>query len=189
MIKENQMLFLSMHDLNDGRKTFIVEQDMIWFIIKKCFMKERTEIIDIEGKEIILNLNNFKWLPNRDFIRIKNLLAKDNEEKLKVLKQTSFRASLDLSEKGRVSETYSESNGFIYPAVYTTPKTGPRFFYCKVNSEKINFNILKVVFRETGINEPIIDFEGKYGMTDHTIGIKVNSKDEAEKLFLFHIPN
>jgi len=44
------------------------------------------------------------------------------------------------------------------------------------------FGVPKVIFGETGINNVIIDMEGKYGLTGHAMGIKIDSIEEGVKL-------
>jgi hypothetical protein len=53
------------------------------------------------------------------------------------------------------------------------------------DSTKGFFGIPKVIFGDSGINEPIIDMEGKYGMTQHAMALRVASKSEAERLVAF----
>jgi hypothetical protein len=67
---------------------------------------------------------------------------------------------------------------FVFPCIHTTPKTEPRIMYSKVNN-KGHFGVSKVIFGDSGISNPIIDMEGKYGMTEHSMAIQVSSIDEA----------
>jgi len=39
-----------------------------------------------------------------------------------------------------------------------------------------------VIFGDSCINEPVIDIEGDYGMTQHAIGIQVENNKEAESI-------
>jgi hypothetical protein len=45
-----------------------------------------------------------------------------------------------------------------------------------------HFGTSKVIFGDAGINDVIIDINGKYGMTQHAIAIKVYDLDEANAL-------
>ena len=47
------------------------------------------------------------------------------------------------------------------------------------------FGISKVIFGDSGINEPVIDLDGKYGMTQHAIGLVVTSKTDATRASTF----
>jgi hypothetical protein len=50
------------------------------------------------------------------------------------------------------------------------------------DNKRGHFGVSKVIFGESGINNPIIDIDGIYGMTHGAMGIKINSKEEGEKL-------
>ena len=50
--------------------------------------------------------------------------------------------------------------------------------YSKVN-DKGHFGISKVIFGDSGIYNPIIDINGEYGMTQHSMAIQVNNINEA----------
>jgi hypothetical protein len=55
---------------------------------------------------------------------------------------------------------------FKYPCIHSTPKSGVRYMYSNKN-DNCNFGVSKVIFGDSGINNPILDFDGKYGMTQH----------------------
>ena len=66
-----------------------------------------------------------------------------------------------------------------YPCVYTI-KSGdiPTFWYSPFNN-KGHFGVSKVIFGESGVYKPVIDMEGKYGMTQHSMAIQVDNLEEA----------
>jgi hypothetical protein len=72
--------------------------------------------------------------------------------------------------------SHTKTNEYKYPCVHSTPKTGVRYMYSKVN-DKGHFGVPKVIFGEAGINDVIIDINGEYGLTNGAIGIKINSID------------
>ncbi|MHA2039829.1 MAG: hypothetical protein ACW98X_25720, partial [Promethearchaeota archaeon] len=49
-------------------------------------------------------------------------------------------------------------------------------------NDRGHFGVSKVIFGFTGINDVIIDMEGKYGMTQHAMGIQVDNLEEATNL-------
>ncbi len=51
--------------------------------------------------------------------------------------------------------------------------------------DKGHFGVPKVIFGDSGINEPVIDMDGEYGMTQHSMGIAVKNITEANKLSKF----
>jgi hypothetical protein len=85
------------------------------------------------------------------------------------------------SDKKYVSKTESEEHK--YPLVHATNKNGIRYMYSNCN-DKGHFGVSKVIFGQTGINDVIIDLDGKYGMTEHAIAIEVTNLEEANNLKL-----
>lgn len=53
--------------------------------------------------------------------------------------------------------------------------------YSKINN-KGHFGVSKVIIGETGMDNAINDWDGKYGMTQDSFGIIVSSKEEGNKI-------
>mgnify|MGYP000657265930 FL=1 len=49
-------------------------------------------------------------------------------------------------------------------------------------NDKGHFGVKKVIFGDSGINDVIIDLEGKYGMTSHAMAIEISSEEEGIEL-------
>ena len=90
------------------------------------------------------------------------------------------------SDKKYVSKTESEEHK--YPLVHATNKNGIRYMHSNCN-DKGHFGVSKVIFGQTGINNVIIDLDGKYGMTEHAIAIEVTDLVEANNLKLALLSN
>ena len=61
--------------------------------------------------------------------------------------------------------------------MYSTPLKNIRYIYSS-DTKYGYFNIPKIIFGETGINNPVIDLDGKYGITTFSIGIPLNNNLE-----------
>ena len=95
-------------------------------------------------------------------------MAINDEEKCNII----YSPSLYEHRKHWMSHTkYDE---FKYPCVHSTPKSGVRYMYSKINN-KGHFGIPKVIIGEAGINDIIIDIDGEYGLTNGAIGIKITN--------------
>jgi hypothetical protein len=70
---------------------------------------------------------------------------------------------------------------FKYECIHSTLSNKVRYMYSKINTNG-HFNISKIIFGDSGINNPIIDIEGKYGMTQHSMAIEVKDIDEANNI-------
>ena len=168
MIKENQMLYLEIHGIKDGQKVFHCGTRYDWYLIEKKKHYKNTNVIDEEGKTQNIDLSVLNWLPNSNILEINKILAINDEEKCNII----YSPSLYEHRKHWMSHTkYDE---FKYPCVHSTPKSGVRYMYSKINN-KGHFGIPKVIIGEAGINDIIIDIDGEYGLTNGAIGIKITN--------------
>lgn len=175
MTKQNQMLYLEIHNTKDGLKTFGCGTRYDYYVIEKKTKYKKTVILDENNETNNINLEYYEWLPNCDFKIIDKLMAKNNEEKLNILNNFNYsRLKKDIVSLKKDKE-------YKYELIYLTPKNGIRYMYSKINN-KGHFGVSKVIIGETGMDNAINDWEGKYGMTQDSFGIIINSKEEGEKI-------
>jgi hypothetical protein len=73
-----------------------------------------------------------------------------------------------------------ETDEYKYKCVHSTPKSGVRYMYSKINTNG-HFGVSKIIFGDSYIN-PIIDINGEYGMTQHAMAIKIDDIIEGENI-------
>jgi len=173
MTKQNQMLYLEIHGVKDGKKTFNCGTRYDWYLIEKKTQYKNTIILDEDGNKNDYDLSEWSWLPNSNILEINKLLAKKDDERCPIMYD---RTAYGADKKDRVSS--KETNVFKYPCIHSTPKTGIRYMYSKVN-DRGHFGVSKVIFGESGIYNPVIDMDGKYGMTQGAMAIQVDNLEEA----------
>lgn len=173
MTKQNQLLYLEIHGIKDGQKVFNCGTRYDWYLIKKTNQYKNTIIVDEDGKQNEINLSELSWLPNSNILEISKILAKNDCERCPIMYD---RTAYGADKKDRVSP--KETPEFKYPCVHSTPKCGIRYMYSKVN-DRGHFGVSKVIFGESGIYKPVIDMEGKYGMTHGAMAIQVDNLEEA----------
>jgi len=176
MTKNNQMLYLSIHGIKDGQRTFNCGTRYDWYVIQKTLKTKNTVVNDENGKELNIDMLRFDWLPNYNIDIVQKLLAKDGEEKCKIMYD---RTSYGADNKKWMSR--KKTDDFKYPCIHSTPKNGVRYMYSKFN-DKGHFGVSKVIFGESGIYNPIIDIEGMYGMTHGAMAIKVHDISEGNNI-------
>ncbi len=181
MTHDNQMVYLSIHNSSDGQKIFKASTRYDYYYLVKHAANKSTTIKDELGNIITVDLRNVEFLPNYNIANIFNLLAA-GEDKCALNDCILYERSAYGTDKSWVSMTKTAE--FKYPLIHSTPKTGPRILYTN-DSTKAFFGIPKVIFGDSGINEPIIDMEGEYGMTQHAMALRINSKAEADRLVAF----
>jgi hypothetical protein len=164
MTKENQMLYLEIHDTKDGMKTFGCGTRYDIYLIEHKKKYKNTEVIDEKGVKSRIDMSEWEWLPNFDLSNIRNILALNCDKRCEIL----FSRSAYGSDKSWVQSI--KDNSFKYPCVHSTPQKGHRFYYSKKNDNG-HFNVPKVIFGESGIYNAIMDVKGRYGMTHGCMGI------------------
>jgi hypothetical protein len=172
---KNTMIYLEIHNANDGMKTFKCGTRYDWYlVIKRKNNKIVTEIIDEFNDKYLYDLSFYKWIPNSNIKMIFNMMSNisnTNETCEVIHDETSY-----IPRKKWVSDT--KTDVFKYPLIHSTSKNGVKYLYSSRN-DLGHFNIPKVIFGDSGINDVIIDLPGKYGLTQHAIGLKINDKYEA----------
>lgn len=172
MTKQNQMLYLEIHGIKDGQKVFNCGTRYDWYLIEKTNQYKNTIIVDECGKQNEINLSELSWLPNSNILEINKILAKNDDERCPIIQ------SMSAYEPRKKWMSSIQSQEFKYPCVHSTPKAGIRYMYSKVN-DRGHFGVSKVIFGESGIYKPVIDMDGKYGMTQGAMAIQVDNLEEA----------
>ena len=194
MTHEHQMVYLEIHNSKDGMLEFKAGTRYDFYVIKNTKATKETIINDETRTEVKADLRDFEFLPNFNIKNVRKLFAKRQEQSCELGlfdEQTGkytnspcllYEASMYETRKPYVSDT--KTSTYQYPLVHSTPQAGPRYFYSNRNDRGL-FGIPKVIFGDGGINEPIIDLDGEYGMTQHAIGLTVGSKADATRLSEF----
>jgi hypothetical protein len=174
MTKNNQMLYLSIHGVKDGQKTFNCGTRYDWYIIQKTPKIKNTIVNDENGKDLDIDMSNFEWLPNYNIDMVQKILAKEGDEKCNII----YSPSAYEHRKKWMSKIKDDE--FRYICIHSTPKNGTRYMYSRINSNG-HFNISKIIFGETGIYNSIIDIDGKYGLTNGCIGIEIDTVETGQR--------
>ena len=194
MAHDNQIIYLEIHDSKDGLRVFKAATRYDFYVMKKTNATTETKIKDMHGHISEVNLRDFEFLPNFNINNVLKLFPKKTEgvcELGKFNEDTNkydnspcilFETSTYETRKDWVSP--NKTSKYKFPLVHTTLKEGPKFFYSDTNKKGM-FGISKVIFGESGINEPLIDLQGKYGMTQQAMAIPIKNKEDSKKLSIF----
>lgn len=187
MAHENHMLYLEIHSKLDGKRDFGVQTRYDYYVIqKRPPSQERgymTRIKDQTGRiHESVDLANWRFfLPNHSFEIIEPLLLSSDGDSIVLFSRCQYGSDQDW-----VSDKQDERH--IYPVVHSTPNGGARILWSSKNNtattveqnERIPmFGVPKVIFGESGINDVILDQEGKYGMTQGAIGLKIQIEHDG----------
>ena len=177
MTRDNQMVFLEIHDMKDGIKYFNAHTRYDFYLIKRTPTTKTsrpTKIIDQLGKKATIDLTGYPWLPNFDFKFVKSLLANSPKTpKLDIIFDLRY-----LSKRANMSA--KKSAKYRYLCVHTTPQKGTRYFY-SAKKNRGHFDIPKVIFGNSGPHSAVLNKKGEYCMTEHAMAI-VDKKHNLVKI-------
>ena len=198
MTHENHMLYLEIHSKLEGVAVFGVQTRYDFYVIQKrkpIAGISTTYILDQRGQAYAaFDLSRWHFLPNHSYDGIGPLLrSQDDTSKPNVI----FSRGKYGTDNPWVHEEQRTPDDI--PLIHSTPKGGPRILwsvpgeYGKVSFEGVEdgvpmVGVPKVIFGESGINKVIIDLEGKYGLTQSAIGLRIpgvnpeEQKGEAERM-------
>ena len=131
----------------------------------------KTKVVS-EGYEKLVDISKLDFIPSSHFDTYDSILAKDDEEKCLVIHSYSSYET----RKEYMSREKANTN--IYPCVYTVQKDETiNLFYSNTNKNG-HFGVPKVIWSNGKASNPIIDKDGKYGLTQFAYAIV----DDVENL-------
>lgn len=175
LMMNKQIHYLEMHDTSDGLKTFNAGTRYDFYVMENCPIYKKTIINGEDRKNIEVDLKNYKFIPNYNLELFDKIVARKGDDVCPIL----FNVSNYETRKNWVSDKKNEQ--FKYTLIHSTPKGGTRYMYSSRNDNG-HFGIPKVIFGDSGIYDAIIDMNGDYGMTQHSMAIEVSTSEEAENI-------
>ena len=175
LMMKKQIHYLECHDSNDGMKVFNAGTRYDFYVLENCPIYKETLINGEDRKDVLVNLKNYDFIPNYNLELFDKIIAKEGDDKCPIL----FNVSNYETRKSWVSD--DKNDEYKYTLIHSTPKGGTRYKYSSRNDNG-HFGISKIIFGDGGIGDVIIDMNGEYGMTQHSMGILVSSLDEANNI-------
>ena len=172
LMLKKQIYYLEMHNSDDGMKMFNAGTRYDFYVLENCNNYKFTIIKDEDNIINEINLSDYKFIPNKGFDLFNKLLKKENDSDCEII----FNRSNYGTDKKWISDKQDEN--YKYKLVHSTPKRGTRYMYSYRNDNG-HYGIPKVIFGDSGIYDVIIDMNGDYGMTQHSMAIQVSTMDEA----------
>lgn len=169
----HNLIYLDIKSKEETHTIFNKGTKVDWYLLQKSVYDGSTVINDELGNTHTIDISNYTTLPNFNFDIFQKVFTPIPE--LNVIFGSSYHSNL----KDIVS--FTEGDGFIYPLIHSTPKSGIQYAYSNRN-DKGHFGIPKIIFGESGIGHVVIDMNGVYGMTQCSMGIGVDTVDEAKKM-------
>jgi len=171
VLKNKQLIYLEIHNTNDGQKTFKCATRYDWYVLKNIKYYTDTQINDEERIIHKINLNEWNFIPNMMFGDIRELIT--NNKKIVIHHSESYY------DVRRNWMSNVKTNVHIYPCIYSINKKNENLYkWSKINN-KGHFGIIKFIFSNgAGF---CCDINGKYGMTQWSSGIE-DKKENLPKI-------
>ena len=171
ILKSKQILSLEIHNKFDGLKTFGAKTTYDFYCMQNVEPTMFTKITCQDGTIERVDISQMPFIPNGMFDVFENLIAKDGEETVELIANSSYHHQRPHMSKEQTDE-------FKYPCVYVIVVDGTVKFWYSNTNQNGHFGIPKVIF-SNGYSIPIIDETGEYGVTEFAFGIV----DEPQNLF------
>jgi hypothetical protein len=160
---ENQLVYLEIHNFDDGQKTFKCSTRYDWYLLKKTPYTESTIIKDEEGIVQTVDLRKWSFIPNMRFSDIESLCAQKGEPTLEIIHSES---DYEVRRKW-MSRVKTETH--IHPVVLSIKKEGELALSWSSITSKGHYGIPKFIF--TNGAGFCSDIKGEYGISQWGSGI------------------
>lgn len=161
------------HSFKEGQDTFNAAINFDYYCLNNSENKGNTKIVCEDKEELFLDLRTTDVIPSENVLEILSLVAKEGEDKVELISNSSYHHTRDYVSKDKTNEN-------IYPCVYTVKTNDePTLKWSSVN-DKGHFGISKVIFAN-GASGVIADIDGKYGMTQYAYAI-VDKPENVENI-------
>ena len=174
-ILSKNLLYLEIHDTNDGQKTFGCGTRYDWYLLQNESVEKTNTVVRFQdGKVMKINLKNKEFIPNGDYELLESLYANEGQEKIEVIHSRTLYGT----DKENTSR--NESSIFKHPVIYTISSKGiiTKYFSSKKQG---HYDVPKLIWSNGSIKtcHSYLDIDGQYAMTEFTYGIA----DKPENLF------
>ena len=172
VLGKKQLLYLKTLTEENSKKIFGCSTLVDYYVLKNTNSYKETIIDGQDGKTYSINVNEWNFLPSGAFDNIKNILG--NNEVL-------YSSSIYDTRRQYVNIEKKKTENNNLPVVHNmTKKDGLGFVYS--TEDKGHFGVSKVILSFGRHQYPYNDFNGEYGMSQICYGLKINSKEEGDKI-------
>ena len=172
VLGKKQLLYLKTYSKKEGNKIFGCSTLVDYYVLKNTNIYKETIIDGQDGKTYSINLNDWNFLPSGVFDNIRQILGKN---------EVLYSSSIYDTRRPYVNNTKTKTENNNLPVVHNmTKKDGLGFVYSSEN--KGHFGVSKVILSFGEFQYPYNDWNGEYGMSQICYGLKINSKEEGDKI-------
>jgi hypothetical protein len=172
VLGKKQLLYLKTYSKKEGNKIFGCSTLVDYYVLKNINIYKETIIDGQDSKTYSINLNDWNFLPSGAFDNIRQILGKN---------EVLYSSSIYDTRRPYVNNTKTKTEKNNLPVVHNmTKKDGLGFVYS--SEDKGHFGVSKVILSFGEFQYPYNDFNGEYGMSQICYGLKINTKEEGDKI-------
>jgi hypothetical protein len=157
------IIYLNMNDVKEGQKVFGASTNFDFYCVRNSKKGVSTKIIDTKGEVNHINLTGMDFIPNCHFDLVLPLLAKEDEDRCKVLYNCEYHHQYNHMSKNLSVE-------YNLPCVYSILKSGVTNLYYS-SLKKGHFGLPKAIFANGANPTYMIDSCGNFGMTEFAFAV------------------
>jgi hypothetical protein len=172
-----QLGFLHILSKKQSNYYFHVLQKIDLYVIKNAAPTEKSIIIDEVGKVHLYDVSAMSFLPNYNYDDFQRILVSKDAGIDVIYDSSAYRTELKKGAQPKVVRT--KTGEYIHPVVHGITTKGPVLWYSNTTSRG-HFGVPKVLLNKNEQQYPINDFEGKYGMSELTFAIPIQTKEEGD---------
>ena len=170
ILGKKQMLYLKNFTEENSKKIFSCSTIVDYYVLKNTKIYKETIMDGQDGKTYSIHLKDWNFLPSGDFDTIRQILGRN---------EVLYSRTIYGTDKKNITKTQTEMNPL--PVVHNmTKKDGLGFVYS--SEDKGHFGVSKVILSFGRHQYPYNDWKGEYGMSQICYGLKINSKEEGDKI-------
>ena len=170
VLGKKQLLYLKTFTEENSKKIFGCSTIVDYYVLKNTNIYKETIIDGQDGKTYSENLTDWNFLPSGTFDIIRQILGTN---------EVLYSRTIYGTDKKNITKLKTENN--CLPVVHNmTKKDGLGFVYS--SEDKGHFGVSKVILSFGRHQYPYNDWNGEYGMSQICYGLKINSKEEGDKI-------
>ena len=170
VLGKKQLLYLKTFTEETSKKLFGCSTIVDYYVLKNTNIYKETTIDAQDDKTYSIILNDWNFLPSGAFDNIRQILGKN---------EVLYSRTIYGTDKKNITKLKIDKN--TLPVVHNmTKKDGLGFVYS--SEDKGHFGVSKVILSFGRHQYPYNDWKGEYGMSQICYGLKINSKEEGDKI-------
>jgi hypothetical protein len=166
LLRSKQIIYLEIHNIPDGLKTFGAETRYDFYCLHNVPNTMFTKIKCQDGTIERADLSKMEFIPSGMYKMFEKLIAKSNEEPVKILADSSYH-----TQRPHLNKLQDEE--FKYPVICRVYKGDTLDFWYTNTNEKGHFGIPKLVWSDGRVISvgSYVDEDGEYAINQYQFAI------------------